>query len=236
MPIENSIEGSVSVTLDLLAREADSIQIAGEALLPIRHSLIAAGPMALDEIDTVITHPQVPGQCSEFLRAELAGARILPSTSTAEAVRIVVRGAGVRGRRRSDLGLRRAYTARRSCGRASRTARTTKRGSFGWPARVRVPDPPLRDMDGGSWKTSLVFWGQGPGRPGWLVRCLDEFAKREIDLTKIESRPRPGRMGIYMFFADLAGRASEPRVAEAIAGVAALCDRACVLGSYRAAG
>lgn len=235
VPIENSIDGSVSVTLDLLAREADSIQIAGEALLPIRHSLIAAGPMALDEIDTVITHPQVPGQCSEFLHAELAGARILPSTSTAEAVRIVSEE-----RRPGQAALGPGLAARIYGATVLREGvedREDNETRFVWLARAgEGADPPLRDMDGGSWKTSLVFWGQGSGRPGWLVRCLDEFAKREIDLTKIESRPRPGRMGIYMFFADLAGRASEPRVAEAIAGVAALCDRACVLGSYRAAG
>ena len=75
----------------------------------------------------------------------------------------------------------------------------------------------------------------GAERPGWLVRCLDEFARREIDLTKIESRPRPGRMGSYMFFADLAGSADEPRVAEAIAGRGGLCEQVAVLGSYRAA-
>ena len=76
VPIENSIEGSVNVTLDLLAREAENVQITGEALLQIRHSLIAARPMALQDIDTVITHPQVPGQCSRVpaLRAR-GGAR-----------------------------------------------------------------------------------------------------------------------------------------------------------------
>ena len=113
---------------------------------------------------------------------------------------------------------------------------TTKPGSYGWPARREGVEPPMRDLGGSAWKTSMVFWGQGAGRPGWLVRCLDEFARRDLDLTKIESRPRPGRMGSYMFFADLAGRASEPRVADAIAGVAGLCERARVLGSYRAAG
>ncbi len=234
VPIENSIEGSISVTLDLLAREADSIQIGGEALLRIRHALIAAGPMALEEIDTVLTHPQVPGQCSEFLHSELAGARVLPSTSTAEAVRIVSEE-----QRAGQAALGTELAARIYGATVLREGvedREDNETRFVWLARAgESSEPPLRNGAGGSWKTSLVFWGQGAGRPGWLVHCLDEFARREIDLTKIESRPRPGRMGSYMFFADLAGSASEPRVAEAIAGVADLCERACVLGSYRTA-
>ena len=127
-PIENSLDGSVTVTLDLLAEtgmrangechpasvetgmlaergmraegecppasvdEHGDLEIVGEALLAVRHSLIAAAPVAVGEIDTVITHPQVPGQCTRLLRGELARARVLPASSTAEAVRLVVSG------------------------------------------------------------------------------------------------------------------------------------------------
>jgi len=80
-----------------------------------------------------------------------------------------------------------------------------------------------------------VFWGAGAERPGWLVRCLDEFARRGINLTKIESRPRRERLGSYMFFADVAGRADDPHLAEAIARVRAMCQEVLVLGSYAAA-
>ena len=93
MPIENSLDGSISVTLDLLADEAGDVQIVGETLLTVRHSLIAARPVELSEIETVLTHPQVPGQCARFLRGELAHARVLPASSTAEAVREVVEDA-----------------------------------------------------------------------------------------------------------------------------------------------
>ncbi len=95
-PIENSLDGSVTVTLDLLADEHGDLQIAGEALLAVKHSLIAAHRVAISEIDTVISHPQVPGQCTQLLRGELAHARVLAASSTAEAVRAVA-GAGVRG-------------------------------------------------------------------------------------------------------------------------------------------
>src|SRR5438445_3976778 len=89
VPIENSLDGSVSVTLDLLASGGGELEITAEALLRVRHSLIAAEPLALREIEEVLSHPQVPGQCERFLRGELAHARILPAASTAEAVRIV---------------------------------------------------------------------------------------------------------------------------------------------------
>ncbi len=90
VPIENSLEGSINVTLDLLAGEASDVRIVGEALLRVRHSLIAASALPLAEIDTVITHPQVPGQCTRLLRGELAHAQVLAASSTAEAVRSVV--------------------------------------------------------------------------------------------------------------------------------------------------
>jgi prephenate dehydratase len=114
---------------------------------------------------------------------------------------------------------------------------------FVWLARagdIETP-PPLAAQPGeasqtdGRWKTSLVFWGLGAERPGWLVRCLDEFARREINLTKIESRPRRERLGSYMFFADLDARLREPRAAEALAGLEGKCQEVRVLGSYPAA-
>src|SRR5208282_2156102 len=96
VPIENSLEGSVNVTLDLLAGEASDVVIVGEALLGVRHSLIAGEQLELAQIGAVLTHPQVPGQCTRFLRAELPGVQVLAASSTAEAVRTVSaeRGSG----------------------------------------------------------------------------------------------------------------------------------------------
>ena len=81
----------------------------------------------------------------------------------------------------------------------------------------------------------MAFWGPGAESPGWLVRCLDEFARREINLTKIESRPRRARLGHYVFFADLQGSVGEPTTAEALDGLRAVCEEVRVLGSYPAA-
>jgi len=233
-PIENSLDGSISVTLDLLADEAGDIEIAGEALLRVRHSLIAAESVRLEEIDTVITHPQVPGQCALFLRGELAHARILPASSTAEAVRIVV-AAG----RRDQAALGTVLAASIYGGTVIREGvedRDDNETRFVWLARMGADAvAPLRAGATGEWKTSIVFWGPGADSPGWLVRCLDEFARRDINLTKIESRPRRRRLGSYMFFADLGGRVSDVPVAEAIDGLGTLCEEVRVLGSYRAA-
>jgi prephenate dehydratase len=246
VPIENSLDGSISVTLDLLADEAGEIQIVGETLLTVRHSLIAARALELSEIDTVLTHPQVPGQCVRFLRGELAHARVLPASSTAEAVREVVEDARPG---RAALGTRLA--AEIYGGTLLRVGvqdRDDNETRFVWLARPGegAPTPASSrgahggGSDGGSgerrWKTSLVFWGPGADSPGWLVRCLDEFARREINLTKIESRPRRERLGHYMFFVDLEGGVEAERsVSDAVAGVREMCEEVRVLGSYPAA-
>ncbi|HEV3322570.1 MAG TPA: prephenate dehydratase [Solirubrobacteraceae bacterium] len=265
VPIENSLDGSVTVTLDLLAEtgiraegaclpasaeEQGDLEIVGEVLLAVRHSLIAAEPVALREIDTVISHPQVPGQCTRLLRGELAHARVLPASSTAEAVRLVVDE-----RRRGSAALGTRLAAEIYGGTVVREGvqdRDDNLTRFVWLAR-REPGaegssehspPPLRTRaDAGDenrpspltqWKTSVVFWGSGADSPGWLVRCLDVFAQRAINLTKIESRPQRARLGHYMFFVDLQGGAREPTVAEALAGLRAVCEQVRVLGSYPA--
>jgi prephenate dehydratase len=241
VPIENSLDGSVTVTLDLLADEHGDLEIVGEVPLAVRHSLIAATPIELGEIDTVLSHPQVPGQCTRFLRGELAHARVQAENSTAEAVRLVSTS-GVPGQ--AALGTRLAADIYGAAvlreGVQDRDDNVTR---FVWLARAPAPrespapsGPPLRrtnDADG--WKTSVVFWGPGAERPGWLVRCLDEFARRSINLTKIESRPRrAAALGHYMFFVDLRGRAREPAVAQALEGLGDLCERVRILGSYPA--
>lgn len=246
-PIENSLDGSVSVTLDLLGSEDGGLRIVGEALLSVRHSLIASEELELDQIDTILTHPQVPGQCERFLRAEVRHATVLPASSTAEAVRMVAEG----GRRdQAALGTVLAaeiYDA--TVLRENVQDRDDNETRFVWLARTLAPDrgasvadaepagmrtPPLRSRAGAEWKTSLVFWGAGADSPGWLVRCLDEFGRREINLTRIESRPKRERMGSYMFFVDLQGRIGDPAIAEAVTGLGKICEQARVLGSYRA--
>jgi prephenate dehydratase len=235
VPIENSLEGSINVSLDLLAGEPGDVEIVGEALVRVRHSLIANGPVALDEIDTVLTHPQVPGQCTRFLRGELGHARVLPASSTAEAVRTVMSES-----RQGLAALGTVLAARIYGGTVLREGVEDSEDNetrFVWLARKGETEqaPLSRAAGAGEWKTSLVFWGLGAEQPGWLLRCLGEFARRDINLTRIESRPLRERLGTYMFFIDLAGSSAQAPVAGAIAGLEELCEEVRVLGSYRAA-
>ncbi|HEY8303651.1 MAG TPA: prephenate dehydratase [Solirubrobacteraceae bacterium] len=232
VPIENSIEGSLTITLDTLAGEASEVAIAGEVVLPVRHNLIAPTPLGLGAVETIVSHPHVPGQCSRFLHERLPHARIVAASSTAEAVRLVAEdarpgSAAIGTRLAADL----YQCAVIAEGIQDREDNETR---FVWLARENSPfgGPPLREPAGPKGKTSLVFWGAGADRAGWLVRCLDEFAKREINLTKIESRPMRERLGQYMFFLDLRGSLEEERVSAALAGLRAMCERVRVFGSY----
>ena len=94
---------------------------------------------------------------------------------------------------------------------------------------------PVESDGAGPWKTSVVFAGAGDAQPGWLVRCLSEFAFRGVNLTKIESRPRRGRLGHYLFHVDMEGRAGEPSVDDAVQALHAHCEEVRLLGTYPAA-
>jgi prephenate dehydratase len=235
VPIENSIEGSVTVTLDTLAGEAEEVLIVGEVVLPVRHYLIAASPVELGQIETVVSHPHVPGQCTRFLHGPLAHARVIAASSTAEAVRIV-------GERKDDsfaaIGTKLASELYRCVVVQEEIQdRQDNETRFVWLARSdsRSGSQPLKSQAGGQTKTSLVFWGAGADHAGWLVLCLNEFAKREINLTKIESRPMREQLGHYMFFVDLEGSLEDERVSQALEGLRAMCEQVRILGSYPAA-
>ncbi len=236
VPIENSIEGSVTVTLDTITGEAPDVAIVGEAVLPVRHCLIAPEPVALGGIETIVSHPHVPGQCTRFLHEELPKAQFVAASSTAEAVRLVAERkdpswAAIGTKLAAEI-----YGA--SILEEGIQDRADNETRFVWIARADAQaPPPLRQADtgAGAGKTSIVFWGAGADRAGWLVLCLDEFGKRSINLTKIESRPRREKLGHYMFFIDLEGFEDEPPVAGALEGLRKLCEGVRVLGSYKAA-
>jgi prephenate dehydratase len=233
VPIENALEGSVDVTLDTLASDADTVTIVGETVQRIRNCLIAAGDVAIDAIETVHSHPQATGQCARFLRQELPGATIVAASSTAEAVRAV---AGAGDPRQAALGNRLA--AELYGGQILRADVDDEPDNvtrFVWLAKTERASELRDDVEtGDAAKTSIVFWGGGDEAPGWLVSCLAELSEREISLTRIESRPRRVGLGHYMFFADLQGSAADAPLAAAIDGLRGRCQEVRVLGSYRA--
>jgi prephenate dehydratase len=224
VPIENSIEGSVGQTLDTLAGR-DDVTIVAEQVLPVTHLLVAAVPLELGAVRRVVSHPQPLGQCAHWLREHVPAAELVAASSTADAVRAVTGApreawAAIGTRRAAQLygGVVLAEGIEDEAGNETR---------FVWVA----PANTTADAPG---KTSIVFWGAGDDTPGWLVRCLSEFAFRGVNLSKIESRPMRGRLGHYRFFIDLDRAADDDAVREAVSALRRHCEDIRVLGTYPA--
>jgi prephenate dehydratase len=226
VPIENSLEGSVSTTLDALAGEGSNVRIVAEVVRPITHCLIAREGVAVQDVARVLSHPQALAQCARFLHEQLPDAGTEVAASTAEAVRSAVASseplAAIGTRLAAELygGLVLAE------GVEDRPDNLTR---FVWLARAgTAPHAPPN-------KTSVVFWGFNDESPGALVAVLREFADRDVNLTKIESRPRRVQLGHYMFFADLDGAEEDGAVSDALGGLRRRVQTLKVLGSYPAA-
>ena len=226
VPIENSLEGGVAATLDALATEASDVRIVAEHIHPIHHCLIARRPLDAPEVRRVISHPQAMAQCGALLRGELAHAERVSTVSTAEAARAVAEAdepwAALSSRLAAEL-----YDCVVLRENVEDSGDNETR--FVWLA------PAADTAEASGNKTSIVFWGFNDESPGALVNVLRELSDREINLTRIESRPRRVGLGHYMFFADLEGGAEEARVAEALGALRGRVEELRVLGSYRAA-
>ena len=229
VPIENSLEGPVTATLDVLAVEALGVCIAAEMVHPIRHCVIARAPVELAGVRRVVSHPQATAQCARFLADHLPDAERVSVASTAEAARMVAESdepwAAIGTRLAAEL-----YGCRVLAeGVEDRPDNVTR---FVWLARTGEEHDSVMAGPGAAMKTSIVFWGFNDASPGALVAVLKELADREVNLTKIESRPRRVRLGHYMFFADLEGGTKEERVKDALAGLEQRVETLRVLGSY----
>lgn len=224
VPFENSIEGSVRSTLDTLAFDAEGVTIVKKHDFTVHAMLLAREPIALDEITMVLSHPQPLAQCARFLRENLPAAELRSVSSTAEAARVV----GGSGEPWAAIG---AFAAAKLYGctilRQNVEDEANNVTRFVWIAPAGTA--PAGE---GPWKTSLVFSELGEDHPGALVNALREFSDREINLTRIESRPLRQGLGRYMFFCDLEGDEGDDLVAEAIAALRAKAESVRVLGSY----
>jgi prephenate dehydratase len=230
VPIENALEGAVRATLDALAVDARDVTIVGEAVLAISNCLVARTELALDAIAVVVSHPQALAQCARFLRASVPQAEVRAATSTADAVRTVAGAeepwAALGPRTAAEL-----YGCRVLRDGVDDDPDNATR--FVWLGRAG--SAPIGGDDARAWKTSVLFAGTGDAQAGWLVRCLSEFAFRGVNLTRIESRPRRGRLGHYFFHVDMEGRADQAAVADAVAALHAHCEEVRLLGTYPAA-
>lgn len=220
LPIENSIEGSVGATLDLLVGEPGP-QIRRELLLPVRQHLLARAGTALADVKRVLSHPQPFGQCSRFLRERLSGTSLEPTHSTADAARMVAAGepAAV------AIGSRTA-AARYGLVLLAESIQDVDENVTRFVLLARADEAPT-----GRDRTSIAFT-LDRDRPGGLYEVLGEFAGRGINLSKIESRPMKEALGHYVFFLDFEAHRLEPTCADALAGVRARAHRLWLLGSY----
>ena len=224
VPFENSIEGAVTATLDTLAFDASGVTLVGEYDLPVRHCLIAREEMPLDRIEVVVSHPQPSAQCARFIRENLPQAEVRAAPSTAEAVRTVAESDAPWAAlgAESAAGLYGAAVLRH--GVEDEADNITR---FVW-----VAPEGITPAGSGEWRTALVFSELGEDHPGALVEALQEFSGREINLTRIESRPLRRGLGRYQFFCDVEGAAGEAPLSEAIEALRAKAETVRVLGSW----
>ena len=218
VPVENSMEGAVTHTLDELMNSP--LKICGEVYLPVSQNLISSEP-ALDRVRVVCSHPMALSQAAAWLRHHLPGARLEEVESTAQAAR---RAAGEPGVAAVGSALAAEAHHLNVLARSIQDARTnaTRFIVLGrtWAGRT------------GTDKTSVVF--SFKDRPGVLRDALAAFAEEGINLTRIESRPSRKRAWTYVFFADFVGHPEDERVQRALEALEEHCPYVSLIGAYPA--
>jgi prephenate dehydratase len=225
VPIENTLEGSVTATLDALAFDTELL-VHGEMELPV--TLVAAGVAGADlgAVREVHSHPIALSACRRWLSSTLPDAERVQAASTARAAATVAQDgdprllAIVNPLAAERYGLE--VVARDIADRGANSTRFVVVGR-------QLPAPTGWD------KTSLVVFIE-ENRPGSLLQLLEIFAERDLNLTKIESRPTKAELGEYCFFLDVEGHLTDERVGDALAAVKRTHRDVKLLGSYRRSG
>lgn len=219
VPIENSLDGSISLTLDLLMEY--QLKITGEVIVQINHHLLSKGSM--QDIKVIMSIPQALSQCRRFINKNFKNVEVRPALSTSHAAKLAsesksiaaiasresakIYGLGILAENIQDMNEN--YT------RFIVIGKTT---------------PPATGND----KTSIIVYLE-KNRPGALYEILGEFANRGIDLTKIESRPAKKTLGDYLFHIDLRGHIEDKAVNDTLLRVKDKVGMLKILGSYPAA-
>jgi prephenate dehydratase len=221
VPIESSVEGIVTATVDDLAGAGD-VLIRAETRLPIEFALLAREGTTLADVKTVGGHPQAEAQCRRWLAAGLPGREWIPHPSNAEAARRVAEG-------ELDAALASASAAGRY-GLAVLVPEVHDR-SNAVTRFVEVAPAGSLPASTGADRTSLAAFLRDD-HVGALMEILTEFAVRGINLSTIQSRPTGDGLGRYYFFIDCEGHIDDARVGEAMMGMRRVCAEVRFLGSY----
>lgn len=219
LPVENSLDGSVTGTLDVLVHDSELL-ICGEVVLPIELCLIAQPGTNEADVRVIYSKPIALNQCRKFLERNYPKARQASSMSTTSAVQKIMTESGS-----AAIGAERAAEVYG----AQVLARGVQDSVYNETRFVVLGESDVAAT--GHDKTSIAF-AVSHDRAGTLVEVLHEFSDRSINLTKIESRPSREELGIYIFLIDMEGHRTDPPVAEALAAVEKIASFYRVLGSY----
>lgn len=228
LPVENSIEGSVGVTLDMLLEH--DVSIIGESVIAISHCLLSKGKK--ENIKLILSHPQGLAQCRQFLRENFRDIEQRSTGSTSHAAKLASEFeemAAIASPEAAEMYGLNVLMA---------NIQDRKHNYTRFLIMARPGEQAFQKEQNDKsylYKTSLIIYLQRD-RPGALYEMLGEFACRGINLTRIESRPSKKALGDYMFYVDLEGNASEINIKEAIYNIAAKVGMLRMLGSYPASG
>lgn len=223
VPIENSVEGGVTATLDNLSAD-EPLMIVREVVIPVQFVLCARPGTKLEDVRAVLTHPHAHAQTRGWLAKNLIDATVTEGGSTAAAAKEVSNpesryDAAVCARVAADMYALDVLAD----GVADNKHAQTRFVLVGKPAPPASPT--------GSDKTTLVAYMYAD-HPGALLEILEQFAGRGVNLCRIESRPTKRSLGDYCFSIDAEGHIAEPRMAEALKGLHRICKKVLFLGSY----
>lgn len=223
VPIENSVEGGVSTTLDALTR-GEALQVVGEEVVAVTLDFVVRPGLGREDVTRIASHPHGLAQCSSWLHREFPKATLIPALSTASAAAGLLDPAGL-----YDAALCAPLAARNlgltpMCTDIGDNPNAVTR--FVLVARPgRLPAPTGAD------KTTLVVYLQDD-HAGALLELLEQFATRGINLSRLESRPTGELLGRYCMSIDAEGHLEDARMAEALKGLHRVCAQVRFLGSY----
>lgn len=224
VPIENSIEGSVTVVLDTLW-QSTVLQVSQELTLPINHGLLSFG-RSLEQLQTVYSHPQGLAQCQKWLENFLPQVQLVPTKSTTEGIQYLKddhSAAAISAPRAAEI-YKVPILAEDIKDRADNCTRFWIVSSQSSQKLRQIENPHGSHL-------SLAF-SLPHNAPGALVKALEIFAHRDINLSKIESRPSKRSLGEYIFFIDLEGNSDEPEIRDALKDLSACTEVLKVFGNY----
>ena len=220
VPIENSLQGSVTDTVDMLIHDS-ALLIRHEVLLAIEHLLLAKAGTTIEDIEVVFSHPQALAQCRGFLAERLPGAELVASLSTSASVEDMERSdrtaASIATSRAADL-----YGAEIIASDVQDNPKNTTR----FVVLAASDHSPT-----GNDKTSICF-NFSENVPGLLFSVLEVLARDRINMTKIESRPRRQSLGQYIFLVDIEGHREETMLKAALESIRGQVSMLKILGSY----